>query len=151
MFFWLTALGVIIVDQASKWLVVSHFHLGESVAVFKTWLHFTYVVNIGAAFGILPGGFWLFVLFTLIVLGGILYYHLVYHPPVMLQVITGLIAGGALGNFIDRVFRDGVVDFIDLGWWPVFNIADSAVFCGAIALLIFTISKDQKEVSNGSN
>ena len=62
------------------------------------------------------------------------------------QVLLGLIAGGAIGNLIDRVVRadDGllsgaVIDFIDLQWWPVFNIADSAVVVGVIALIVYSL------------
>jgi signal peptidase II len=151
MVFWITALLVFIADQITKYAIVSSFALGESVAVISKGLHFTYVINTGAAFGILPGGFWFFIVFTAIVLAGIVYYQVVYRPKAMMQAIFGLIAGGALGNFTDRLFRAGVVDFIDLGWWPVFNLADSAICCGAVALLIFTIREERKEAADGAH
>jgi len=54
-------------------------------------------------------------------------------------VALGLLAGGAAGNLVDRLLRDhggAVVDFIDLQWWPVFNLADAAITCGAVALVL---------------
>ena len=56
--------------------------------------------------------------------------------PVTMQVIFGLIMAGAIGNLLDRLRLNYVVDFFDLGWWPVFNIADMAIVCGAILLVI---------------
>ena len=151
MVFWFTLLLVVVADQVSKWLVVSNFYLGESIELLGSWLNFTYVCNTGAAFGLLAGKTWVFILLTLIIAGGILYYFFTYRPPLVLQLALGSVTGGALGNLIDRLSRAGVVDFIDLGWWPVFNIADSAVCCGAILLLIHSFFLDRKEVHNGTD
>ena len=149
--FWFTLLLVVLADQISKWLVVSNFYLGESIQILGSWLHFTYIINNGAAFGIFAGKMWMFILLSLFIAGGIIYYLFAYRPPWGIQLFTGLIVGGAIGNLIDRLSRTGVVDFIDLGWWPVFNIADSAVCCGAILLLIHSFFQDRKEVRNGTD
>ena len=75
------------------------------------------------------------VLVVVLVLRG----DLVRHP--LLAVAAGLVMGGAFGNLVDRVFRapgllrGAVVDFVDLRWWPVFNVADSAITCGCVLLL----------------
>ncbi|MDR1159134.1 MAG: signal peptidase II [Syntrophomonadaceae bacterium] len=146
--FFLAAASIIALDQITKWLVVLNFHWGEKLTIFNPWLHFTYVTNTGAAFGVLPGRNWVFVVFSFIVVAGIVFYNWVYKPSFSMAVTTALIAGGAAGNLIDRLFRSEVVDFIDLGWWPVFNIADSAIFCGAVSLLIFTFIQNKNEVSS---
>ena len=151
MVFWLTSLLVVIADQVSKYLVVSRFYFGESIEVFGSWLHFTFVRNTGAAFGILSGRLWFFVVFTLIVLVGIIYYCIATKPPAVVQLLLGLIAGGAMGNFIDRLFKPGVVDFIDLGWWPVFNLADSAITCGAVLFILYNYFIDKKKADDGKN
>jgi signal peptidase II len=56
--------------------------------------------------------------------------------PVIMQIALGLALGGATGNLVDHLFRGGVVDFIDLGFWPVFNLADSAIVVGILLVLI---------------
>lgn len=66
------------------------------------------------------------------------YYAVYYKPNKALQFGLGLVSGGALGNLVDRLWHGGVVDFIDLGFWPVFNLADSAIVVGTawLALLL---------------
>jgi signal peptidase II len=135
-------------DQITKWLIILNFSLGERLTVFQPWLHFTYVTNTGAAFGIFPGRAWFFVAFSFIIIAGIVFYNCFYRPALNMRITTALITGGAAGNLIDRLFRSEVVDFIDLGWWPVFNVADSAIFCGAAGLLFFTFIKNKNEAAH---
>lgn len=133
-------------DLWSKWLVMSRFALGESLPLLPG-LALTYVRNPGAAFSLFAG--WsaaarLPIFFT--VTAGALW--ALWHYAKSLQdsdlvsaVGLGLIAGGALGNFIDRVRFHEVVDFIEVGvreiyTWPIFNAADSAV-CVGVALLFY--------------
>jgi signal peptidase II len=110
------ALGVVILDQLSK-------------AIIKTSFHFT--TNTGAAFGIFKNYQWFIIVVAIIVALAIIYYLAQYPYPEL-----GLILGGTVGNLIDRVVLGHVIDFIALGWWPSFNVADSANTIG-VALLIF--------------
>ena len=105
-------------------MIVANYQVGESHALLGQWLHLTYVQNRGAAFGIMPGQSWFFLTAALIVIIGLMYYNLRYSVDRLVQIMMGLIVAGALGNFIDRIRLRYVIDFFDLGWWPVFNIAD---------------------------
>lgn len=141
--FWLTMLLVLIADQLSKLWVVHNFEPGESRIVLDQVLYLTYVQNQGAAFGILPGRSWLFLVGALLVVVVFVILNSRRRQSKSVQVITGLITAGALGNVIDRVRLQYVIDFFDLGWWPVFNIADIAIVSGAI-LLIIILFRDEK-------
>lgn len=141
--FWLTMLVVLIVDQLSKLWVVHNFKPGESRVVLDKVLHLTYVQNQGAAFGILQGRSLIFLIGALLVIVVLIIFNSRRRQPNLVQVITGLITAGAMGNLLDRVRLNYVVDFFDLGWWPVFNIADVAIVCGAI-LLVIVLFRDEK-------
>lgn len=131
-----TAVLVLIADQLTKeWalarLVDDPLYLvGRSVL-----LRVTY--NSGGAFGLLPGAPGFFLVATVIVMGAVLVWArtLSGWPS---AVALGLVLGGGAGNLADRIVRStpGVVDWIDVGWWPVFNLADSAIVCGVVALLL---------------
>jgi signal peptidase II len=111
-------------------------------------LRFNLAFNEGAAFSIGDGwnlGPWIAVL-ALVVVGTLVFTGATARSRFGAFAI-GLVAGGALGNLTDRAFRDGaggfmsgrVVDFIDLQWWPVWNIADAGVSVGAVALILFSL------------
>jgi signal peptidase II len=133
-------------------------YLGENIAIINNLLYVTSHRNRGAAWGILQGQMWLFYVITVIVIVGIIYYlYKETKGKWLLGVSLGLMLGGAIGNFIDRVIRKEVVDFIHMFIFnynfPVFNIADSALVIGVI-LLMFQILRDEretKEKSNGEN
>lgn len=141
---WLLLLAVtvlvILADQISKALVVANLALYEEwapIESLRSIFTFTYVQNTGAAFGILPDGGAFFVIVALIVIGIILYFYRQLPDSLpLIRVALGLQLGGALGNLLDRVRLGYVVDFFDFKFWPVFNIADSCVVVGAIALVI---------------
>ncbi len=147
--FWFTMITVIIIDQISKWLVVSNMDLGQSRTFIKGIMNLTYVQNQGAAFGLFDGNTWLFLVSAVVVVAVITYYNYKHPLPFNLQIILGLVTGGACGNFIDRILYQYVVDFFDLGWWPVFNVADIAIVCGGILLIIYTFKYGEKEETNG--
>jgi signal peptidase II len=141
--FWLTMLLVLVLDQLSKLWVVHSFNPGESRAVWDQVFYLTYVQNQGAAFGMLPGKSWLFLIGALVVIVVLIIFNSRRPQPHGIQVITGLIVAGAAGNLLDRVRLNYVVDFFDLGWWPVFNVADIAIVGGAI-LLVVILFRDEK-------
>jgi signal peptidase II len=148
-FYYLIALFVILLDQFTKWLIVSKMNYGDSITIINNILYITSHRNQGAAWGILQGQMWLFYVITLIVIVAIIYYiQKSAKGKVLLGVSLGLMLGGAIGNFIDRVMRKEVVDFIHAYIFsynfPVFNIADSALCIGVILLMIQMLLDERK-------
>lgn len=134
------AVLVIFIDQLTKYYVATHFELGESVPVIENVFHWTYILNPGAAFGMLEGSRWLFVLIGLCVIGGIWYFRKAIHNEgLMTELGAALFAGGAVGNLIDRTLHGVVVDFFDFRIWPIFNVADIAICVGVGMILWNTI------------
>ena len=139
-------IGIVVLDQLTKWLVWTNLTLNQSVPLFGNVLMLTYCHNTGGAFSLLPGARWFF-LTTGVVVSLVLIFSLPkisrQHP--VAAVAYALILGGAIGNLIDRSLYGYVVDFLDLGWWPVFNVADSGITVG-IALLFYCLitGKDQE-------
>lgn len=140
--FWVVAVAVVVTDVLTKSAVVSSLALGVPRDVFGEAVRLSLVYNPGAAFGINfgPSSRWIFLLLTigaLVILARLYRGTRTGDVPRILAV--GLVAGGALGNLIDRVRSPaGVVDFIDVGVgfhrWPTFNVADMAVTTGAFLL-----------------
>lgn len=116
--------------------------VGQSIVVIKGIFSISYVQNKGAAFGIMQDKYWFFILAALVVVTLITYYNIKHSPSVAMQYLSGLIAGGAIGNLIDRLIYNSVVDFFSIGWWPVFNVADMGIVCGCIGLLIVLLFFD---------
>lgn len=133
----LTAAAVTIVDQAVKWFVQGHMELGESIPVILNVFHLTYIMNPGAAFGILKyqHGFFLGIVVVLFAAYGWMRKR-IPPKPAYFPMAIGLLLGGALGNAIDRVRLAGVVDFLDFRIWPIFNVADMAI-CLGVALILY--------------
>lgn len=143
---------MILLDQGTKWLIVSKMQYGESIKIIQDFIYITSHRNRGAAFGILQGKMWLFFIITAIVVVAVIFYLQKYgRKEPLLGTSLALILGGAIGNFIDRLFRGEVVDFIDVKLfsydYPIFNIADSALVIGVILMIIYTIrdGREQKE------
>jgi signal peptidase II len=119
-------------------------------------LYITSHRNRGAAWGILQGQMWFFYIITVIVIIGLVYYiQKMGRDHYLLGVALGFMLGGAIGNFIDRLFRKEVVDFVNtypFGYdFPVFNIADAALCVGVAMLMIYMLFEEKlkKERSNG--
>ena len=136
---------VFIVDQLVKHLVVSTMHLGQSVPVIKEIFHITYVLNPGAAFGMLEHQRWIFILSAcVVVLMTCSFYRQIQRESIFIRLGADLLLGGAAGNLLDRIQSGLVVDFLDFRIWPVFNIADIAICAGA-GLLIYDIWQRRNE------
>lgn len=140
--YWIVVL-VFLADQLSKQWVLANFDLFESVQLLP-FFNFTYVRNYGAAFSFLSeAGGWQRWLFTLVAVGfsTLLTVWLRKQAASLwkLNLAYTLVIGGALGNLIDRLMHGFVVDFIDFYWgkshYPAFNIADSAIFIGAVLII----------------
>ncbi|MBO6178976.1 MAG: signal peptidase II [Selenomonadaceae bacterium] len=129
-------LGIIILDQVIKHIVTVNMKAGETIPVIKNAFHITYILNPGAAFGILENERLFFIIAGAIVLAVGFYIipklnkqaHLVRYGAIFLLA-------GAVGNLIDRIQNGLVVDFLDFRIWPVFNIADIAIVCGTFFIL----------------
>lgn len=147
--YYLIALFVIIFDQWTKWLVVKNMELYEQITLIDNFLYFTSFRNKGAAWGILQNQMIFFYIITIIVIAGIIYYLHKHVKDNLLQGIAiAFILGGAIGNFIDRLFRKEVVDFIDVMIFtydfPIFNVADSFLVIGVGLIFIATILEERK-------
>jgi signal peptidase II len=134
-------LGVVIVDQASKRVAISALAGGRVVSVIGDVVQFTLVRNTGSAFGFFPGGATYLLVAGIVICLGVLIFArrlLTDRGP----LVTGLALqfGGGLGNLIDRAREGAVIDFIRLPYWPVFNIADTAITIGIalVAIHLFT-------------
>ncbi len=131
---------VLALDIVTKVLAVKLLTPGQPVSIIGDTVTWTLVRNSGAAFSMATGYTWVLTLVALGVVAGIIWMgrRLV---STWWAVGLGMILGGALGNLIDRIFRSPgplrghVVDFLSIGWWPVFNVADPAVVGGAILLV----------------
>lgn len=137
--FWMSLITVVIIDQLSKWWIMGHFMLGQSKPLVDDLMWLTYVNNHGAAFGILNGKSWFFLAVAGVTILAAIAFHFMFKPSARLQFYLGVVAGGALGNVIDRVRFHHVIDFFDLRWWPVFNVADIAIVCGGILLVLYLL------------
>ncbi|MDL4839991.1 signal peptidase II [Aquibacillus rhizosphaerae] len=144
------ALVIVLIDQITKWLVVTNMELRESIAVIEGFFYFTSHRNTGAAWGILAGQMLFFYIITLIVIGIVVYYIKKFSKESRLMGwALAFILGGAIGNFIDRLFRKEVVDFFDVYIgsydYPIFNIADSALVVGVGLVIIATFLDEKKK------
>ncbi len=143
----LFALLVVALDQLSKFLVLEQIPFGAIVPGVKGLFHLTYVQNFGAAFSMLQGHRWLFIAVFILFIGllfwGIQKKVLPFSRFEMWCLAA--VIGGGLGNILDRVFRGFVVDMIAVEFidFPVFNVADCFITCGAIALIVHLVFWNQ--------
>lgn len=135
------AAAIFALDQMSKFLVLKHIPLGgawDYLPELDPLFRITFITNTGAAFGILPQmGTLLMVIAAVVIIGITFFYHLLPTAYVWTRVALGLQLGGAMGNFLDRLIHGYVVDFIDISFWPIFNIADVSIVSGVAILTYF--------------
>ncbi|MBI3977889.1 MAG: signal peptidase II [Chloroflexi bacterium] len=121
-------------DQLTKRWVMANLVPNQSLFEDAP-VRITYVTNTGAAFGLFQGSSYMFALIALaVVVLIVLYFQVLATNSAFFRIALGLQLGGAVGNLIDRVRYGHVVDFVDLRFWPVFNVADSAIVVGVILL-----------------
>lgn len=154
------ASAIVLIDQITKFAIKESMAPGQSVAVFGDLLKFTFIYNDGGAFGIRFGNRIFHMLMSLIAATAITFYVMkTPHGGLLPRLLLSCIIGGAVGNFVDRIFSGSVVDFIDVnipdiaippfdifGWrfpgydlyrWYTFNVADMAVSLGLIGYMLF--------------
>lgn len=160
----LTLLAIVL-DQATKILVLNQFRLGETLSLVPGYFNLTYIRNTGAAFGILAHSdpafrVPFFIVVPLVALIAIAYiFRKIADADVKLSSALSLVIGGAIGNLIDRIRLGYVVDFLDLHWryqyhFPAFNVADSAICVGVGILMLDLLMKnspdEQKDEQKGA-
>lgn len=137
------ALFVIALDQVTKQIITSTLEPGE------TWLRqspvqITYVRNSGSAFGLFQNQTFPLIIASFIAIVFILFYFRnTVKPPAIVIAALGMQLGGAFGNLIDRIRLGYVVDFIDVQFWPIFNVADSSISISLVMLAFYVIVLDK--------
>lgn len=133
------SLCIVVLDQLVKWFVFHEMFPGMSIPVIPRIFHITFVLNPGAAFGILAHqrSFFIVMGIAIVILSGV-FSSYIRRQCRMFRWGTALLLGGALGNLIDRVRFGHVIDFFDFRIWPVFNIADIAIVLG-VCVIIYTL------------
>ena len=130
-------------DQLTKWLVTSRLALGSSVSIAGS-LEISHVQNSGIAFGFFSQATSLVIVLTSTVVLWMIFFFAhsgARHP--LLPAALGLVVGGSVSNLFDRVVHGYVTDFVDFGFWPSFNLADTFIVCGVAVLIFFLIAPDR--------
>ncbi|WP_301107059.1 signal peptidase II [Sporosarcina sp.] len=150
------AVLVIALDQLTKWLVVKNMELREYIPLLDPYLGFLSHRNRGAAWGMLEGKMWLFYIVTIAVVAAIIYFfHTEGKKDRLLGISLMLLLGGAVGNFIDRLFRGEVVDFVSVLIpvinydFPIFNVADAALTIAVVLILVHVLLDEKKKKKKG--
>ena len=153
--YWI-ALAILVVDQATKYLVHEHTPYGWSHPV-TSFFNLVHIWNYGAAFSFLAdAGGWQRVFFGVVALVVSVWLAFLLAKPLHRseQLAYAFILGGALGNGADRALRGYVVDFLDfhaMGWhWPAFNVADMAIVCGAVLLVVSSFQRPVAPTHSGA-
>ena len=141
----LLCLLTIILDQASKWVILSYLNFNSSINVFSGF-NLVLVFNYGTSFGLLSpntvhGTYCLMGLSLLLII--ILFVAFFKFRNSIEKILLSMLIGGAIANLIDRIFHGAVIDFIDIyykNWhWPAFNIADISITCSASCLILYNL------------
>ena len=152
LFIFITACFLILLDQLSKNFIVDHFTLGESKEILSNFFNITSHRNRGAAWGILQDSRLFFIVVTIIFMAILSYY--LFKQKGKLTIVDkftfSLIYAGAIGNFIDRLTRHEVVDFLDFRMFaydfPIFNLADCFICVGVFFLMLKIYNEEDKNV-----
>lgn len=156
MVYYLIALVMFLIDQGTKFLIAKNLELYEQIPVIGNFFLITSSRNRGAAFGILQDQLWFFIVVTIAVVAGIVWYlrKMTKDGRKLLPTALALVLGGALGNFIDRLLMGEVVDFLQFNFgnytFPIFNIADSCIVIGVGLIILDTILDGRRDKLNTS-
>ena len=135
-------------DQLTKFVVRQTLEWHHSWPVYG-FFRFTHVQNTGSAFGLFQGNNIPLLIVSLIGVAVLAYiYHTQERPGILMRISIALMLGGALGNLVDRIWQGHVTDFIDIGPWPVFNLADSSIVVGLVILAwVLVVKRDQPSLA----
>ncbi len=141
-------LALLLLDRLSKYYINNNFVLGESEIILEGVLQFTYVRNTGIAFGLLAGRGWILILLQAFVIVLLLILKLRFFPSEMLiNLCFAVLLAGAVSNLLDRILYGYVIDFLDIGIWPVFNLADVFIVAGAAGLIILVLREEFRAIA----
>jgi signal peptidase II len=140
--------SVFAADQVTKTLVVGGLQLGESWPV-DGFLRLTHARNTGTAFGLFQNHAMVLTIVSFVAVAVIIFFYRNAITSPLLRAALGLQLGGAFGNLLDRVRLGYVVDFVDVGPWPIFNVADSSIVVG-IAILAWHFWFRREQVGGGT-
>jgi len=140
--------AVIVLDRIVKALVKSGFEPGDTVAVLGDFFHITYVQNRGVAFSMLYGHQTVIIILTAALLAAVLVFLIGFNKkfPAVFNTGLAIVCGGGLSNIVDRTLYGYVVDMLDFGSFPVFNVADICICVGCGLMLLYALRsmKDEK-------
>lgn len=140
--FFIISVVIVFLDQISKFLVEKNLYK-KSIPIIEDIFHFTYLENRGGAWGIFQDINWIFIILVPLFIAVICWYVFKMSKGKIEYIAGSFVVGGAIGNYIDRVIRGYVVDFLDFRVWPIFNVADIAIVIGCIFMIIsFFTSKE---------
>lgn len=150
----LTALAILVADQVTKALVVANLAIGERTPLLGDLVQIWHAQNRGAAFSLFQGGTIIFLAVSVLSIGMVAYfYRTLRDRSPWLHVVLGVVLGGTLGNFTDRLRQGYVTDWLSVGFgdtrWPTFNVADSSVVVGIgiLVLYLFLSNPDRREAT----
>ena len=150
-----TAAVVYLLDRITKAWVVANVEIGERIPVIGDFLQIWHTENQGAAFGLLQGGGFVFLLVGFGTLAVITWVHLTGRlRGAGAAVLLGLVLGGTLGNLTDRLIDGSVTDWVSVGIgslrWPTWNVADAAVVCGILGLVLYLSILDRRTAARAA-
>ena len=140
----LTALAILVVDQVTKALVVANLAIGEKTQLLGDLVQVWHAQNRGASFSLFQGWSIVFLIVSVLSIAMVAYFHrsLRDQSP-WLHLLLGIVLGGTLGNFIDRLRQGYVTDWLSIGIgdtrWPTFNVADSSLVVGIGILVLYLL------------
>lgn len=143
-----TGLVILVADQVSKAAVVAFLALGERMRLISDVVQIWHVENRGAAFSLFQGGSIVFVAVSILSLGMVAYFQRSLRDRAWwVHLVLGVVLGGTLGNFIDRLRQGYVTDWLSVGFgdtrWPTFNVADSSIVVGIGILVLYLLLNSQ--------
>ncbi len=142
----LTAVAlVIMLDQSTKYLIRQNMVLGQSILEWSP-VQLTFIMNSGGLFGLFQRQTLFLIIGALVGIAALFVYYRHYDsPPLLIRIALGMMIGGAIGNFVDRLRFGSVVDFIDARFWPVFNLADASIDIGILILVWVLLTSREKK------
>ena len=150
----LTALAILVADQATKAVVVSSLAVGEKAELLGDVVQVWHAQNRGAAFSLFQGGTIIFLIVSVLSIVMVAYFYRSFRDrSPWLHLVLGIVLGGTLGNFTDRLRQGYVTDWLSIGIgdtrWPTFNVADSSVVVGigVLVIYLFLTSPDRREAT----
>ncbi len=143
---WFVIAVVIASDQITKYLIETHMRLWQSVTIIKSVLNLTYAKNKGMGFSVFQNNPKLVEYLVIPIIIVLVTFSILWkdRKDWFFELSMGLIIGGAFSNALNRLISGTVTDFIQLPYWPIFNVADSCVVAGAIGIGIYFLKREKK-------